>query len=156
MPDAKPPTIFRVRELELRYRPQRLDSPFTDQLSEPAAVAALAARLVRDCATEVVLTLHLNRRHRLVGVHRIQGTTDAVALSIADVLRVALLSTAPALVFVHSHISGDPQPSAADRELVQRLRDAVRMVGLELLDAVIVVDPQEGNQYFSFQKEGLL
>jgi DNA repair protein RadC len=100
--------------------------------------------------------LHLNTKQRLIGMHRIVGSTDRVALSIPELLLVALLSNGRMLVFAHNHLSGDPEPSGDVRELVQRLRNAVRIVELELLDAVIVVDPTLGEQYFSFRTSGLL
>jgi len=154
MPDT--PQVFRVRELELRYKPHRLDAPFPDRVNDPATAARLAAHVLRDAATEVVLVLHLNARHKVIGMQRICGSTGSVPISLAELLRASLLSNATSVVFAHNHVSGEPQPSPEDREIVQRLRNALRLLSLELLDAVIVIDPAEGSAYYSFREQGLI
>lgn len=156
MPVPTSSVVFRIRELELRYRPHRLDAPFPDQLSEPGRAAQLAAHVLRDAATEVVLVFHLNAKHRVIGTHRLAGSTDRVAVSLPEIVRAALLSNARAMILAHNHLSGDPAPSADDRDLVLRLRDASRLLGMDLVDAVIVVDPAEGSHYFSFKQHGLI
>ena len=156
MPDASTPAIFRVRELEIRYRSPRFEIPIGESLSDPASAARVGAQLLRDAATEIVLLLHLNVRRRAIGVHRIVGSTESVAVAIPEICRAVLLSNARALICVHNHLSGDPTPSTDDHAFALRLRDAVRVLGMELLDAIIVVDPADGPQYYSFQQEGLL
>jgi DNA repair protein RadC len=155
MTEARPP-IVRVRELTVVYKPHRLHTPFTDSLTKAEAVAKLAGDILQDAATEVFLVLHLNVRNRLLGFHRIVGSLAHVDVSIADICRAALLSNAHAVLVVHNHLSGDVTPSDEDRRVVQRLRNAVRILDLELLDGVIVADPTESNAYYSFQENGLL
>ena len=156
MPIVPASQISRVRELELRYRPHRLERLHPDPRTIPSSVARFAGGILKDAATEVILVLHLNVKNRLVGLHRIPGFTECVPVSIPDVCRVALLSNASALIMVHNHLSGDPQPSGNDREFTPRLRNAVRLLGLELHDSIVVVDPSEGNQYYSFREQNLL
>ncbi len=67
-----------------------------------------------------------------------------------------MLSNAHSLIVVHNHPSGDYHPSDEDRQIVQRLRNATRILGLELLDAVIVVDPAASSAYYSFQENDQL
>jgi DNA repair protein RadC len=55
-----------------------------------------------------------------------------------EVLGPALRVRAAALVVAHNHPSGDPEPSSEDCALTERLRDASRLLGLELLDHVVV------------------
>jgi DNA repair protein RadC len=156
MTDAATPPIFRVRELTVAYKPHRLHSPFAESLTKPEAVAKLSADILQDAATEVFLVLHLNVRNRLIGIHRIPGTLSRVDLNVADICRAALLSNAHGVIVVRNHPGGDVSPSDDDRQVVQRLRNAVRILDLELMDAVIVVDPTESTAYYSFQENGLL
>jgi DNA repair protein RadC len=149
-------TIFRVRELEVRYKTQRLHSPFSGTLDKAEAVARLAAEILQDRATEVVLILHLNVARKLIGFHQIPGALDHVHVSITDVCRAALLSNAHGIILVHNHISGDPRPSDDDRQLVQRLRNAALVLHFDLLDAVIVGDFDEAGSYYSFRDNGML
>jgi DNA repair protein RadC len=150
----EPKPVFRVRELELKYSSQRLGSPCTDRLTTSSAVAQLATEMLRDAATEIVLVLHLNFRHKLIGTHRIVGTLDSVVVNPGDICRMALLSNATSVVLVHNHLSGDPNPSAEDRQLVERLGDALGVLNIGLFDAMIVVDPSEGEQRYSFRDSG--
>src|SRR5215468_7420253 len=59
MPEPSTPSIFRVRELTVVYKPQRLHAPFADSLSKPEGVVRLAGDILEDAATEVFLVLHL-------------------------------------------------------------------------------------------------
>lgn len=71
----------------------------------------------------------------------------------------AILAGATALVVAHNHPSGDPAPSAADQQITHVLRDAAKIIDIELLDHVIVgdvkADPQKVGHY-SFREAGLL
>jgi DNA repair protein RadC len=154
--DAPKPPIFRVRELTVTYKPHRLHSPFTGRLDQPAAVARLTADILQDSAMETLLILHVNIRHNLIGIHRIPGTLDHVEVNVGDICRAALLSNALGFIVAHNHLSGDPTPSNSDRKLVQRLKDAARLLDLEFFDAVIVVDSTESAEYYSFRENDQL
>jgi DNA repair protein RadC len=156
MTEARSSTIFRVRELELTYKPGRLHSPFAGNLTKSADAARLATDLLGDAAIETALVLHLNIRNKLIGTHRFPGTLHQVVLSVGDVCRAALLSNASGLILVHNHLSGDPTPRPDDDQLVQRLRGAAGLLDIQLLDALIVVDPSESRLYYSFRDSGLL
>ena len=104
-----------------------------------------------------MLALHLNTKHRLIGVHVVSvGTLDASLVHPRDVFKAAYLSNASALILVHNHPSGDPTPSGEDRALSDRLRQAGELLGVTLLDFVIVTDPAEGFRYHSFKESGVL
>jgi DNA repair protein RadC len=66
------------------------------------------------------------------------GTLDQAVVYPREVLARALSAGAAALVCAHNHPSGDPAPSASDRELTRRLYHACRSVGLELVDHLVV------------------
>jgi DNA repair protein RadC len=72
------------------------------------------------------------------------------------VFKGALLANAAGLILAHNHPSGDPTPSPDDRALVSRLLQAGELLGVELLDALNVVDPSEGGAYYSFKEAGAL
>jgi DNA repair protein RadC len=68
------------------------------------------------------------------------------------VLRPAILSAAAAMVMVHNHPSGDPEPSEEDLRLTARFADACRLMGIELLDHVIL----GAGAHVSLRERGLL
>ena len=106
---------------------------------------------------EQVLALHFDTKHTLIGVHLVSvGTLDASLVHPRDVFKAACLSNASGLILAHNHPSGDPTPSAEDRALSKRLRQAGELLGVELLDFLIVTDPAEGLRYHSFTESGLL
>src|SRR5215471_3715346 len=68
------------------------------------------------------------------------------------VFKPAILSNASSVILSHNHPSGDPHPSQEDRALTVRLRQAGKLLGVEVLDHIIVGD----GRYYSFADEGLL
>lgn len=76
-----------------------------------------------------------------------------------EVFRGAILASASALVVAHNHPSGDPAPSSADIVVTRMLRDAAKVIDIELLDHVIVgektADPL-GVGFYSFRGANLL
>ena len=75
-------------------------------------------------------------RHEMVS----QGTLTASLVHPREVFRPALRESAAALVLVHNHPSGDPAPSAEDREVTDRLVRAVELLGVPVLDHVVVAE----------------
>ena len=151
------PTVQRVRELVVSYRPFRCQLPVEGTVSGPRDAAKLAGAILAGADVERVLALHVNTKHRLIGVHVVSvGTLDASLVHPRDVFKAACLSNAAALVIAHNHPSGDPTPSGEDRALSDRLRQAGELLGVTLLDFVIVTDPAEGFRYHSFKESGVL
>ena len=154
---APTPSVQRVRELLISYRPLRVTMPVEGILSNPRDAARLAAAVLADADVERVIALHLNVKHRLIGVHVVSaGTLDASLVHPREVFKAACLSNAAALVIAHNHPSGDPTPSGEDRTLSDRLRQAGELLGVTLLDFVIVSDPADGFRYHSFRESGVL
>ena len=146
------PAIQRVRELVVHYRPLTVPLPVGGQVTAPREAAQLAATILADADVEKVLALHLNTKHRLIGVHVVSvGTLNASLVHPREVFKAAFLANAAGFILAHNHPSGDPTPSAEDRDLVSRLVKAGELLGVELLDALIVTDPAESSSYYSFK-----
>ena len=152
-----PPAIRRVRELVVSYKPLRVSLPVNGTATSPRGAARLAATVLADTTVEKVLALHLDTKRKLIGIHIVSvGTLDASLVHPRDVFKAAYLSNASALIVAHNHPSGDPTPSGEDRALSERLRQAGKLLGVDLLDFVIVTDPAEGFRYHSFKETGVL
>lgn len=88
---------------------------------------------------EVFAVLFLDTRHRVIAYEELfYGTIDGAEVQPREVIKTALQHNAAALILAHNHPSGVSTPSAADKALTARLRDALRLVGLRLLDHFIV------------------
>lgn len=114
--------------------------------------AALRPRLARE-EVEHFLAIPLDAKHRPTGTLRLStGSLVACPVEPATVFRALVRHAAAAVVFVHNHPSGHPEPSPEDVALTRRLCDAGDLLGVEVLDHVII--GAEG--YFSFLDAGLL
>jgi DNA repair protein RadC len=110
-------------------------------LSDPTAAALLAIDLARahDDDKEHLFAVLLNsRNHYLMHTEVSVGTGDFAPAEPRAILGPALREGASALIVVHTHPSGDPEPSRDDIALTRRLASAADVVGLRLHDHIIV------------------
>lgn len=81
----------------------------------------------------------LDNRHRLIAVERLfSGSVDGAEVHPRVVVQRALALNAVAVMLAHNHPSGNPEPSAADRTLTSRLREALGLVDIRVLDHFVV------------------
>lgn len=81
----------------------------------------------------------LDTRHRVIAVEQMSmGTIDGSTVHMREVLRAALRHNAAAVIVAHNHPSGIAEPSRADRDITNRLRDALALVDVRLLDHLVV------------------
>jgi len=117
------------------------------------AVAGLIPANVREARKEHFLILCLNARRQLVHLETVSiGTLSASLVHPREVYSPAITHSAAAVVAVHNHPSGDPTPSAEDREATRRLQRAGELLGIPLADHVIV----SASGFYSFREHGLL
>lgn len=102
---------------------------------------------------EVFAVLFLDNRHRVIAFEEMfRGTIDGAAVYPREVVKRSLELNAAALILGHNHPSGDTDPSGADKALTDRLKNALGLVDIRLLDHFIV---GEGGLH-SFAEHGLL
>jgi DNA repair protein RadC len=102
-------------------------------------LSQFALRRLRGCEIEEVLVLLLNRKNSLIREHPIRGgTVNHVQLYPREVVRLALLYNASAVVLIHNHPSGDPTPSQPDIDMSRAIADALGGVGIALHEHLIV------------------
>ncbi len=108
---------------------------------------------IGDFDREVILAIALDARHNVNATSMVHiGTANESVADTADILRVALFSSSRNLIVAHNHPSGDPSPSAEDKALTKRLKDAALLLNITLLDHVII----GSERHFSFADEGIL
>jgi DNA repair protein RadC len=101
----------------------------------------LRARL-RDYPFEVFGCLFLDNRHRIISFEELfRGTIDGASVHPREVVRRALERNAAAVILAHNHPSGVAEPSAADTRLTERLKQALGLIDVRVLDHLIVGDP---------------
>lgn len=120
----------RALAVELRERPV---------LSDPRRTAAYLGAELCGRPYESFVCLFLDQRHRVLRLEELfRGTIDGAAVYPREVVRRALALNAAALVCAHNHPSGCPEPSSADIALTRRLRDALALVDVRLLDHFVI------------------
>lgn len=88
---------------------------------------------------EVFICLFLDNKHRLIAIESLfWGTVNGCAVSPREVVKRALHHNSAAVIAAHNHPSGDSTPSTADVALTRRLRDALQLVDVHLLDHIVV------------------
>ena len=110
-----------------------------DALTSPADVCAyLKLRLV-PYPYEVFACLFLDNRHRMIGFRELfTGTIDGASVHPREVVRATLDLNAAAVIFAHNHPSGVEDPSQADLRITQRLKEALALIDVRVLDHIIV------------------
>jgi hypothetical protein len=109
----------------------------------PAGLLGAAATLEPTKRPPELSTGILGRRAGL----SVQNYTD-----LPSTLKLAILESSAAIVVVHNHPSGHPEPSAEDQAITLRLKEAGELLGIKLLDHVVIGD----GRYFSFTDQNLL
>jgi len=143
-----------IAEIRLYYKPKKETRPKIS-CSEDAYNQALKFFDRNTIALqEQFVVLYLNRANLVLGAHQLftGGLTGTVA-DIRIILAVALKSMACGMIISHNHPSGVLTPSTADKELTSRLKQAGKVMDIDLLDHIIV--SPEGD-YYSFADEGIL
>ena len=125
--------IARRHHLEVLHAGPALTSP---HLARDYLLAQL-----RDRDHEVFCCLYLDNRHRVTGFEELfSGTIDGASVHPREVVKRALARRAAALILVHNHPSGVAEPSHADELITARLRDALALVDIRVVDHLIIGD----------------
>jgi DNA repair protein RadC len=108
---------------------------------------------MRGLKKEVFKVIYLNTQNQIIDTIDLgEGTVNSSAVSPREVIEGALKSNGTALIFVHNHPSGNPEPSTNDKSLTRELVYTGRLLRLKVVDHIIIGD----NRYFSFAGEGLI
>jgi DNA repair protein RadC len=122
-------------------------------LQSPGATREFLVARLRDMPYELFCCLHLDNRHRLIAFEELfRGTIDGASVHPREVVKQALARNAAAVILAHNHPSGVAEPSHADELITRRLREALQLVDIRVLDHLIVAD----NGCLSFAERGLL
>ena len=108
-------------------------------LSNPEVTRNYLRLRLADYPNEVFGSLFLDNRHRIIAVRELfQGTIDGASIHPRVVVQQALSMNAAALVLFHNHPSGVAEPSHADEAITQRLKNALALVDVRVLDHFVV------------------
>ena len=137
--DAKAAVLFAARECAKRYLREPLKPGTT--IGSPADSREFLLANLRDRQHEVFCCLFLDNRHRVLAFDELfRGTIDAAAVYPREIVKQALARNAAAVILAHNHPSGIAEPSQSDQLITRRIRDALELVDVRLLDHFVIGD----------------
>ena len=149
--DARYAVLQAVLELARRHLLASLKTG--SALGAPDNTRKFLLAQLRDRPYEVFCVLFLDSHHRLIAFEELfRGTTDCAHVHTREVLRQALAHNATGLILAHNHPSGVMEPSPADKLITQRLKDAMALMDVRVLDHMIV----GAGACYSFAEHGML
>lgn len=150
--DSLSPSAQRTISRALRLLEKQLHAPGVVLNSCTAVCDWLRLHLAMR-EREVFIALYLDNRHRLIAHDTLfLGTINKTGVHPRELLKAALRHNAAAVIVAHNHPSGHVEPSQADRQLTVRLKEALALVDIRLLDHMVV----GGMDIVSFTERGWL
>lgn len=136
--------LYRRRENVNRNRTTIKSSLDIYQLMKP---------LIGHLPSEEFWLIGLSRNNRVIGRQRISmGGYDQTSADVRAIMHKALAMEAQAIMVAHNHPSGNIRPSQEDRRITDRIKEAGRIMAINLMDHVIVTE----GAYYSFHDEGII
>ena len=124
-----------------------------EALTSPQSAISFLASQLRDHNHEVFACLFLDNRHQMISFKEIShGTINGAAVHPRTVVKQALAENAAALILAHNHPSGIADPSQADHQITRRLKEALQLIDVRILDHIIIGD----GAHYSFAQHGEL
>lgn len=148
--NAKYAQLQAVLEMAKRHLFEQLSRG--DVLSNPQATRQFLMAQLADYPHEVFACLFLDNRNRVIAFEKMfYGTIDGASVYPREVVKLALQKNAAAVIFAHNHPSGVAEPSHADEQITTRLKEALSLVDIRVLDHFVI-----GDEVVSFAERGLL
>ena len=123
-----------------------------DVLCSPNETRRYLLAQLQSYPQEVFACLFLDNRNRVIAFEKLFfGTIDGASVYPREVVRMALKHNAAAVIFAHNHPSGVAEPSRADEQITKRLKAALDLVDIRVLDHMVI-----GDEVVSFAERGLL
>ncbi len=137
----------------LREYMQQHESKATHILNSVDACGDYFLNLLSNQRNEVLYAACVDGKGKLISCKKVtEGSVNMAAISVRQVVEIAITHTASGIVLAHNHPSGVALPSVADQQVTRQLQEALRLIGVELLDHIIVAD----GDYVSMAASGMM
>ena len=145
-------TTETLSEIQVSYKPGLISSKIINDSNAAFDILAKLFPQETICLQEQFVVLYLNRANRVIGSYQLSkgGITGTIA-DVRLILSVALKTLASGLILAHNHPSGNLKPSEADKQITSKIRQAAKLLDIELIDHIII--SSEG--YCSFMDDGI-
>ena len=137
--EARAGVIRSLPELARRYFEEALT--VGEAIRSPSDTETFLQAKMRHLGHELFCCLYLDNRHRVLRFDEMfRGTIDGTSVYQREVVKEALRINAAAVILAHNHPSGVAEPSQADERITRRLKSALELVDIRLLDHLIIGD----------------
>jgi DNA repair protein RadC len=128
-----------VMAMAKRYFESGIDKG--DAFNSPTQIASYLHLHIGNSHRETFAVLLLNQKHQLIKlVSLFTGTVNQANVHVREVVKVVLDNNASAMVLAHNHPSGDPEPSQADIDITVKIKEALELINVRVLDHIIIGD----------------
>lgn len=142
-----------IAALELGRRRKDAEIPERKKLNSSKDAYELMYESLVDLPHEEFWVIFLNRANQVIKKDRISiGGISGTVADVRMIFKMSVENLACGIILVHNHPSGNPQPSSADKQLTQKLKEGGKLLDVPILDHLIFSD----TGYFSFADEGLI
>lgn len=149
--DAKLAQLHAVAELARRFFSAQMMQE--NALENPQVTQDYLQSVLAHQEREIFMALFLDNQHRVLQAQQMfSGSIASVEVHPREIVRAALKMNAAALILAHNHPSGCAEPSAADRNITQQIRQACQLMNIRLLDHLVIGK----GEYVSFAERGWL
>lgn len=106
---------------------------------------------------EIFVCLTLSRKNEILGVYKVAaGTTTGVGVDISKICAKSILTNATSVIVAHNHPSGSRYPSDQDKTITKKLKEALNLFSISLLDHLILYSSSDNVSFYSMAEEGTL
>lgn len=142
-------TIQRIEAVKVR---EPADCSYTDKKIDSPEKISIIFSFLKEKIQETVLVVCLDTKNKILGYAEVaRGSNNAAYVKIKDIALYPIITGATSIILLHNHPSGECEPSFNDIKLTNKVKDALEIFGIQLLDHIII-----GDNYFSFKEKGLI
>lgn len=128
-----------LREISVNYTFTEIDCDLTGKQMTSPELVYKAFNFLKFEAKEKFIVINLNNQHGIMNYEVVTiGTVNSIQLRPCEVLRTAVLLNAPAVILVHNHPSGYPDPSKSDIAFTNKVVECGKLLGIDVLDHIII------------------
>ena len=138
-------SIKMIKESSFLYKNRRISSP--------KDVVELLRNFLEGADREQFITCCMDTKNQPTSINIVSvGTINSSLVHPREVFKTAILGNSSSIIVAHNHPSGDPLPSKEDIDITQRLKEAGKIIGIDLIDHVIIGE----DRYVSLKEKGVV
>lgn len=135
-----------IRDSSIEYKGMRL--------STPRDAAMLVRGFLEDCDREKMILCCLDTKNQPTAIHTVSmGSINSSIVHPREIFKVGILSNSNAIIIAHNHPSGDIKPSSEDINITRRIKEAGKILGIDLIDHIIIGNDE---RFVSFKEIGII